>query len=214
MIIPKELIKAMASLAADKRVPRPDIRAVRLERAGGQARAVATNSRVLTVAQWREPSAADLPFPLSAIEGERRDFEASVAIEDWKALVPMAPTARDLPILEAVAVSERASGGRLEAGSFDLETEQRRQVRTLSQAYPNWRSVMPEYRIAGDEANAIGVLVSAERLADLLKAFVEPGPSAASTAKSCSLCRLSAQPQTNAKRTRRREAYRPTCRRS
>lgn len=174
MLVTKELIKAMVPFAPRKD-PRAAIKTVHLERSGGQPRAVATDGKIMMIAEWREPSPDDVPQAVGEIEGERRDVEFSIDAQDWSALAGMVPKMRSLPALEVVAISEHAHDGRLEVGSTDFDNEQRRQMRMVELAYPNYRSVVPQYQIEGEDANAVGLLVNVERLAALLKGFLDSG---------------------------------------
>lgn len=176
MLITKELIRAMVPFAAPKKDLRRAIKTVHLERSGGQARAVATDDgKIMMIAEWREPSPDDVPQVVGEIEGERRDMELSIDAQDWSSLAAMVPKMRTLPAMEVVAISEHASDGRLEVGSTDLDNEQHRQVRPVETGYPDYHSVLPQYQIEGEDANAVALLVNAERFAALLKGFQDSG---------------------------------------
>lgn len=174
MLVTKELIKAMIPFAPRKD-PRAAIKTVHLERSGGQARAVATDGKIMMIAEWREPSRDNVPQAVCEIEGERRDMEVSIDAQDWSALVGMVPKLRSLPALEVVAIGERINDHRLEVGSTDFDNEQRRQIRPVDLGYPDYRSILPQYQIEGEDANAVALLVGAERLAALLKGFLDSG---------------------------------------
>ncbi|MCE5229030.1 hypothetical protein LLG95_05475 [bacterium] len=174
MLITKELIKAMIPFAPKKDLRRA-IKTVRLERSAGQARAVATDGKIMMITEWKEPSPDDVPQVVSEIEGERHDMEMSIDAQDWSALATMVPKMRTLPALEVVAIAERINDHRLEVGSTDFDNEQRRQVRPVEMSYPDYRSVLPQYQIEGEDANAVALLVNAEKLAVLLKGFQDSG---------------------------------------
>lgn len=174
MLVPPEVFGV--GKITDKESGRYALGAVKLEQDGDKSRAIATNGRILAVAEWETPDPAEYPHPAAAGECDRL-----VPAKTWDDLgKAAAKNKRGKPALRYAAIANGEAPATLTTVSVDSELNQSVQTaRAMEGRFPNVGGIVPNYTrflASGKHDNhCIQVTLDADMLMDLLKLTLDDG---------------------------------------
>ena len=163
--------------AADTDNSRYALASVKLDRKDGKCVAVATNGRMLAMAEWVEPDASEFPH-----EAGQGDVSRLVPIKNWDDLgKQVAKNKRSKPILQNVAICDTEDHPvNMTTVVIDSDLNQSvKQVGCVEGRFPKYEDVFPKYKILhpgrSHDDDAVEITVNADYLAELAKMAVADG---------------------------------------
>jgi len=164
--------------AADTDNSRYALASVKLDRKDGKCVAVATNGRMLAMAEWVEPDATEFPH-----EAGQGDVSRLVPIKNWDDLAKqVAKNKRSKPILQNVAICDTADHN-VNMTTVVIDSDLNQSVKQVGCVegglFPKYEDVLPKYRILHPSKNhhddAVEITLNADYLAELAKMAVADG---------------------------------------
>ncbi len=160
--------------AADTDNSRYALASVKLDRKDGKCVAVATNGRMLAMAEWVEPDATEFPH-----EAGQGDVSRLVPIKNWDDLgKQVAKNKRSKPILQNVAICDTEDHSvNMTTVVIDSDLNQSvKQVGCVEGRFPKYEDVIPDYTILhpskAHAGHAIEITLNADYLAEMTKMAV------------------------------------------
>lgn len=198
MLIPTKVLKS-ASATCDTKAARFALGGVQVERENGKPLALSTDGYAMTIIRWDEESASDYPAVNGYSRDTQPDFMALVPQADWLAAAKMAPKRPLRKILSNVLLTEdkapqvdkatksdptyRPYRDNVIFAAADGNSHSSSHVKCLEGRFPQWRDVVPEYRLPTDEQvkqttdtfNAVQVTLDPHKVITLMKSAIDAG---------------------------------------